>query len=432
MLIQFFTPYITLCFLASWGLAQNLEGLGMFKYVNTRPVQVDDFIFYPMVLNPTTGVAALAFVLTCILIVVFMLNIRASFYLNKWVGGTSLILWLLPGLLSMTGYLPDIQGMGPDVFRFNEGFPGSMESAAANLLICLVSGWSIIMLLGSLWQKNTFKNVYDHIWYTLGLIAALYFVVDAGLPSYKTDLAEADDRMVRTLQLFSTAEERLEILCAQPKVKALSPALCALAPELKWSIFNHLDLKGNLRARIEPPSWTIKLAQDPMLARQINALNNWACILGQQLAQCQKIPSDTALSIQGIDTPMAFPTPNYAQQINYLFASMEKTDLHIQDIERGHNLRYFVFLFLAFLAGGKLANASRTMVKIDSVRPPSWTLIFIKYASRKTIVWFKSLAIFIADKSRYLAKQAITLFALYQKTRAASREQRKKSEPGQE
>ncbi|MDO8777829.1 MAG: hypothetical protein Q7K57_55745 [Burkholderiaceae bacterium] len=427
MLLQFFLPYLTLCHLASWGLAQNLEGLGLFKYLNTPPMQVGGAIFYPMNLNPTIGVANLAVVLTGVLVVVFLLNIRSCFYLNKWVGRTGLILWLLPGLLSMLGYMPDIRGMAPDVFRFGKGFPGSMESAAANLLICLVGGWSLIMLLSSLWKKNTFKNAYDHIWYTLGLIAALYFVVDAGLSSYKENLADADDRMVRTLQLFRTAEKRLEVLCALPETAELSPALCALAPELKWDVLSYLDMKGNLRAKVKPPDWAATLASDPVVARQIGALNNWACAQGQQPAQCQKVPIDTALSIQDVDTPLAFPPPNYAEAIQKFHASMEKSDRRIHDIERGHNLRYFGFLIVAILAGGKLANASRAMVKDDSVRPPSWILIAIKYAGTKTMASLKHLATLSAHAYRYLAQHAAALLVRYQEARAASLEQRKKA-----
>lgn len=427
MFLQFFLPYLTLCHLASWGLAQNLEGLGLFKYLNTPPMQVGDAIFYPMNLNPTMGVANLAVVLTGVLTIVFLLNIRACFYLNKWFGCTGFILWLLPGLLSMLGYVPDIRGMGPDVFRFNEGFPGSMESAAANLLICLVGGWSLILLLSSLWKKNTFKNAYDHIWYTLGLIAALYFVVDAGLSSYKEDLADADDRMVRTLQLFHTAEKRLEVLCTLPETARLSPALCALAPELKWGVLSYLDIKGNLRAKVEPPGWATTLASDPMLARQIGALNNWACAQGQQPAQCQKVPIDTALSIQDVDAPLAFPPPNYAKAIQQFHASMEKSDRRIHDIERGHNLRYFGFLIVAILAGGKLANASRAMVKDDSVRPPSWILTAIKYAGKKTMAWLKRVATLIVHVYRYLAQHATALLVRYQEARAASLVQRKKA-----
>lgn len=427
MLLQFFLPYLTLCHLASWGLAQNLEGLKLFEYLSTSPMQVGDAIFYPMYRNPTMGVDNLAVVLTGVLVVVFLLNIRACFYLNKWVGRTGLILWLLPGLLSMLGYTLDIRGMGPDVFRFGEGFPGSMESAAANLLICLVGGWSLILLLSSLWKKNIFKNAYDHIWYPIGLIAALYFVVDAGLPSYKEDLADADDRMVRTLQLFRTAEKRLEVLCALPETVELSPALCALAPELKWGVLSYLDMKGNVRAKVEPPGWAATLASDPVLAHEIGALNNWACAQGQQPAQCQKVPIDTALSIRDVDTPLVFPPPNYAEAIHQFHASMEKSDRRIHDIERGRNLRYFGFLFVAILAGGKLANASRAMVKDDSVRPPSWILTAIKYAGKKTTASLKFLAALSAHAYCFFAQHAAALLVRYQEARAARLEQRNKA-----
>lgn len=427
MLFQFFLPYLTFCHLASWGLAQNLEGLGLFKYLNTLPMQAGDTIFNPMNFDTRMGIANLIVVLICALVVVFLLNIRACFYLNKWVGGTSLILWLLPGLLSMLGYMPDISGMGPDVFRFGEGFPGSMESAAANLLLCLVGGWSLILLLSSLWKKNTFKNAYDHIWYTLGLIAALYFVVDAGLSSYKEDLTDADDRMVRTLQLFHTAEKRLEVLCALPETAGLSPTLCALAPELKWGVPSYLGMKGNLRAKIEPPGWAASLASDPVLAREIGALNNWACAQGQQPAQCQKVPIDTALSTEDVDVPLAFPPPNYAEAIQRFHASMEKSDRRIHDIERGHNLRYFGFLIVAILAGGKLANASRAMVENDSVRPSSWILTTIKYAGKKTMASLKRLATLIAHAYRCLALHAAALLVSYREARVASLEQRRKA-----
>jgi hypothetical protein len=427
MILQFFLPYLTLCFLGSWGVAQNLEGLGLFKYLNTQPMDIGDTVIYPMNLNPTAGVATVAVVLTSLLVVVFLLNIRACFYLNKWVGYTGLILWILPGLLSMLGYIPDIRSMSPDMFNFGQGFPGSMESAAANLFICLVGGWSLILLLSSRWKKNSFKNAYDHIWYTLGLIAALYFVVDAGLPSYKEELVDADERMVRTLQLFSTAEKRLEVLCALPESAQLSPSLCELAPEMKWGVLSYLDMKGNVRAKIEPPGWVATLATDPAIARQIEALNNWACAKGKQPAQCQKIPINTALSTQDLNTTLAFPSSNYAKAIQRFHASMEKSERRIHDIERGHNLRYFGFLIVAVLAGGKLANASRAMTKADSVRPPSWILTASKYVGKRVTALLKFLMMLTAYGYRYLAQHATARVARIKKARTARLKQRKKS-----
>jgi hypothetical protein len=88
-------------------------------------------------------------------------------------------------------------------------------------------------------------------------------------------------------------------------------------------------------------------------------------------------------------------------------ASMEKSDQHIHDIERGHNLRYFGFLFVAILAGGKLANASRAMVKHELVRPKSWLLTIIYYLSKKIIIFFVFLINLGAFACRHFAKEPL-------------------------
>lgn len=431
MLNLFFMPYVNLCLQAAWGVAQNLEGLGFFGYLNTAPMIENSMVFYPTNFNPAQGVGIIAAIISCVFFIVFLLNIRACFYLNKWFGVISLVLWFLPGILSVVGWMPEYQNMGPDVFRFGKGFPGSTVSGAANLFICLLGGWSIIMLFSTLWKKNSFKNAYDHVWYTVGLSAALYFVVDTGLPSYKDDLSNADNHMVQTLQFFYSAEERIQTLCLQPEVIELSSSLCKIAPELKSTTLDYLELNKILRAKIEPPDWTVRLPQSQVLADQINVLNNWACVQGQALSQCQKIPIGTAISMKDLDTLVVFPPPSYAEKIQSLHESMKKTDLYVQDIEKAHNLRYFLFLLLAFLAGGKLANSSRAMIKHDiTFLEKSWLVIIFKYAyvfmvgflSRCKLL-FNYLKVKIFDMFFYLIHKIKKLLKHYKNSRKFKRKQ---------
>ncbi|WP_413739598.1 hypothetical protein ACL2XQ_19865 [Sodalis sp. RH14] len=98
---------------------------------------------------------------------------------------------------------------------------------------------------------------------------------------------------------------------------------------------------------------------------------------------------------------------------------MQKADDHIQEIERGHNVRYFVFLLLAFVAGGKLANASRSMVEHDKVRPPSWLFMIIRFIAIKALLMCRMLATGVI---RPLI-QLISLSAVWRKMRAARREE---------
>lgn len=393
ILIKFLLPYMMFCNLAAWGLAQNLEGMGLFKYLNAEQMQFGDEVHYLLTLSATRGVNGLSALLTLMLILISLLNIRASFYLNKRVGWASLGLWCLPGVLSLLDHAPDLRRFGPDVFRFGDNFPGSTYSAAASLIICVVAGWSAILLFSTLWKKNTFKNAYDHIWYVLGLTAALYFVADNGLPSYKRDLAEADERMTRTLQLFKSGEENLQILCAMPDATKLAPDVCRIASDMKWSIQNRLDMQDYLRVQIELPGWISALAGKPELARQISMLNKWACNDVTFSKICQTVPIETAIHAKDISAPIVFPSADYAARLQRLDKSMQKAHARIHEIEQGRNTRYFVFLILAFFVGGKLANASRSIVSHDVVRPPSWVFMACKSISHLLLFLLNVLSI---------------------------------------
>ncbi|TWD43888.1 hypothetical protein [Pantoea sp. SJZ147] len=386
LLMKFLHPYLLFCNLAAWGLAQNIEGLGLFSYINDFPMRVGNQVIYPLNFDPTHGVNVLCGALFFILIPVSLLNIRAGFYLNRRAGWISLCIWVIPGVISLLGYVPDFHNFGPDKFEYGAGFTGSWPSAAANLIIFLIAGWSTIMLFGALWTRDKFKNVYDHFWYVLGLIAALYFVVDSGLPSYKEDLSESSDRITSIMQFYRNGEQNLEALCKDPAVVNRTPDLCSLTSEMKWGFQDSLFSKEIIRARADLPDWVKSVASNPSLKKQIDTFNVIACSSGQIRGNCQVIPFEMSLGEDGYRNSVAFLPPPYAQALQRLHKSMQKADEHVQEIEKGHNARYFVFLLLAFTAGGKLANASRSMVKNDTVRPSSWLLIIIRFVIMK-VLW---------------------------------------------
>lgn len=146
LLLKFLHPYLMFSNLAAWGLAQNLEGLGLFHSINDLPLQVGNDLIYPWKVSPTHGVNGLSGLMTILLLPIALLNIRARFYLNRCMGWISLFFWISPGTFSLMGYVPDFNSFGPDVFRFGSDFTDSVSFAAADLLISMVAGWSIIML----------------------------------------------------------------------------------------------------------------------------------------------------------------------------------------------------------------------------------------------------------------------------------------------
>lgn len=419
LLLKFLHPYLMFSNLAAWGLAQNLEGLGIFHSINDLPLQVGSDVIYPWNISPTHGVNGLSSLMTLLLLPIAFLNIRAGFYLNRCMGWISLVLWISPGALSLMGYVPELNSFGPEVFRFGSGFTGSVPSAAALLFISMVTGWSVIMLFSALWKKNTFKNAYDHIWYVLGLIAALYFVTDSGLPSYKEDLSEAGERTTLIMQHYRNGEQNLDVLCREPGVKDQVPDLCSLAPEIRWSQQDSFASKDILRARIDLPDWVTRVAYDRDIGKQIEAFNALACSPHSLRGDCDVVPIEMDLSGEDYKTPRAFLTPAYAQRLLRLHQSMQKADARIQDIEQGHNTRYFVFLTLAFVAGGKLANTSRSMARHDTVRPRSWLFTGIRFIVHNTLLVIKFLTTkLVFPLLRRLVKQVKELTARV-KTRPA-------------
>lgn len=84
LLLKFLHPYLLFCNLAAWGLAQNLEGLGLFHYINDVPMRVGNEVIYPLNFSPIHGVNGLSGVLTLMLIPISLLNIRAGWPAPRW------------------------------------------------------------------------------------------------------------------------------------------------------------------------------------------------------------------------------------------------------------------------------------------------------------------------------------------------------------
>lgn len=372
---SFFAPYIQICLLAAWGIAQNLEGLGLFGVLNSAPMQVGQYSFTPLNLNPLPGVLALSVCTAVMLIYSLVTNVRAGFYLGPRAGVLVVALWLAPGAAALFGISLVPSELGPDVFRFNAGFTGSVGSAAANLFLFLTAGWSSVMLVGVRWKKDQSKNAYDHLWYSLGLVAALYFVTDSGLPFYRADLDNAIGRYEKLLDVYIAAATSLSAACeTSPSIQDTSPALCEMLPTIVQGIKLDRELQRPVRPSVDLGDWA-KYLRGPPVAAEIARLSALPC---ETALPCHKYPADIALDGDAHLRGRGFPSNAYLDSFPRYRASLVKAHEKIGSTERSHNLRYFAFLAVAFLAGGKLANASRSLRQADKVRPASWSIIVLR------------------------------------------------------
>jgi hypothetical protein len=382
---SFFIPYVQICLLAAWGIAQNLEGLGLFGVLNDAPAQFGQYTLSPLYLNPLPGVLTLSVLTMLTLVYGFVTTVRAGFYLGPRAGALISLLWLAPGVAAIFGTSLISPQSGPDVFRFNAGFTGSVGPAAASLFLFLTAGWSTVMLVGVRWKKDPFKNAYDHLWYSLGLVAALYFVTDSGLPFYRDDLDDATSHYEKLLDTYMAAAPDLSAACATSSaVRSTSPLLCETLPAITRGIKLDRELQRPVRPSVDLGNWTQALRR-PAIAAEIARLSALPC---DTALPCHKYPIEIALNADAHFHGHGFPPNAYLDSFPKYRASLVKAHEKIASTERSHNFRYFAFLAVAFLAGGKLANASRSLRAVDKVRPASWLLIAMRspYRISKQIV----------------------------------------------
>lgn len=373
--LMFLSPYLSLCQIASWGIAQNLEGLHLFGYLNNFYM---DGVSYPIWnLSPIQGVIILSMLYTPLLFATFAFNVRACFYLSNKIGFISLATWLLPGILAVNGIVFDFKSLAPDQFEFSEGFPGGVGSTAVNLLVFLILGWSLWLLVGSRWKREKVKNVYDHFWYPVGLVTALYFVANAGLNSYIKDINDANERLTQTLQLYTKSVDNITVACKEsPQFLTHAATLCRLADNMRREILSELQLNPTAKARTQSYSfdWTKTLSTnyDGAIVREIDFANIWGCGRSIHLKACFNVPPETAITMNDIDRHYFFLPNTYVRAIDKDLAAMAKYDDKITTIRQSYNFRYFAFILVAFLAGGKIANVSRSLMPADKGKPISW------------------------------------------------------------
>lgn len=378
-LFEFFTPYLKICHIAAWGIAQNLEGIGLFGYLNNYYVSG---VPYPVWnLSPTQGVTLVSLVYTALLLFLFLVNIRAAFYLGKGYGYAALSAWLIPGVLTIAGVSFDVATLGPDKFEYGQGFPGNLGSAVINLLLFMILGWSVITLIGAWFHREKFKHAYDHIWYPLALMAAVYFVVDAGFDSYQRDFKHSDEKITQYLNLYSTSAASAVAACEKsPSLFQQAEHLCTTLGGLQSEIKVDLEFSGELRARSQLSRWVTLLAggKDEALSREINIANMWACDQGHLRENCTRIPMDAALKTADLDTTYLFPPNDYAVAIEKHQLALVKADSKIREVQQSRNYRYFAFLGVAFLAGGKVSNSTRSLSRNGEEKPISWLLLLFR------------------------------------------------------
>lgn len=356
LLLNFLKPYIIFCSSATYSLIQNLESIDWISF--WRGIYIDPHSVF-------TSFLGLYIIFFSLLI---LLSILASFSLNRVIGGIAVISWALPSILSMSGVF-SANVYIPESYHINDGtmYVGDAISTLFNVFTVFILGWSTVTLfIHFLKIKKGFKEFYDHIWYIIGLTAAVIFVVESNTAFYKSELDMTENKISQNISLTLSQLNYAHSECLNERDNlfeaGISEKFCEWIPKAKFNYFwisednsftRHLKNKDEIRELV-PNS----------LLKDIEKFNQYICSSEKKVSNCNSI----SFEFGRFSNEFNWPNSRYALAIVPLNESLamfwdQSTKNHskIKKTEKNPNIKWFFYMVLGFIVGGKVANSSRVL-----------------------------------------------------------------------
>lgn len=393
---SFFSPYIAFLYGAAYSIQQILEGIGLassnFLERNDKGLIVGSYW------SPAEAVIPILGLLLLYSIALFCALLAAGFVIARWRGVTVAFAALAaPGLLSVAGLWPQINYL-PDSFYIGGGSLGSPLGMVPLLMLSLLTGWCItIIAYDTLNLTDKFRGYYDHLWYATALLAGVFFVADSVGSRHLSKLAE-ENRISRAASLYLLNQVRsYDQFC---KTQGLAETLsCTWASDVQQTlneyaaygedIFHQLgpDESAEIYAGIRRSVPEQEIIQ---IRNEIERYNRTVCPveeLGNGVRQharpsgvCQSPPSAFCRAFPDgpeglVDKYMITRSVALASEciIPTLVASKAKQEDLIVAIESKQKERYqrwWLFIGLAAVVGGKIANSTTKVANLDKRDPP--------------------------------------------------------------
>jgi hypothetical protein len=177
---SFFQPYTKFLHGAAYNLHQILEGLGIVSSSFTERDDVGKIIGGYW--SPDEAmVITLGFLVMLSLLLIPLLS-AAAYTVGKKRGVLIFFaLLFFPGVLNSVGLFPIINYLPTRYTIHGVGNLGSEVGLIPLLMLCAITGWAIMVLAyDNLNLTERFRQIYDHFWFPLALVAAVFFVADNG------------------------------------------------------------------------------------------------------------------------------------------------------------------------------------------------------------------------------------------------------------
>lgn len=364
----FIKPYYWVSFIASYGVAQNLEGIGWFGYFNNI---YEPGIPYPLLnLSPVTGVKTISLLYFLFFALMNFIFVRGTYVLGGKLGLVSLLIVFMPGFLSLMGFSPRWWLLIPEEFHLGAGYIGGFWSSGINFVIAFVFGWSAVLMLANLFKSPKFKHGYDHLWCLLSLVGCMYLVVDSQAKSDREQMLETNKLLGDYLQLYKGRYESLKDYClVDTSFSKNEKAACKAATQI-FSVLSFNVVGDEPELRRYGDSWLESLPEASDIAR----INTFFCSGTDLNESCRETPSHLMVNSQSYGRKDYIPLPDQGERVRKLYDRLGKLVDKVKVAHEHENLKYFLFCIVSFLAGGKAATASLSLIGEGSMKSRSWLL----------------------------------------------------------
>ena len=177
---SFFHPYTTFLHGAAYNLHQVLEGLDVVSSSFAERDAAGKIIGGYW--SPDQAMVITLGYLVILSLLVIPLLAAAAYTVSKKQGLlTFSALLFLPGVMNCLGLFPMINYLPTRYTIHGVGNLGSEIGLIPLLMLCAIIGWGIMILAyDNLNLTDRFRQIYDHFWFPLALVAAVFFVADNG------------------------------------------------------------------------------------------------------------------------------------------------------------------------------------------------------------------------------------------------------------
>ena len=387
--IKFLQPYVLMLLGMTYSLQQVLEGLGINKTrfepwkngsgaIVGSMLDVDSSLVLPML-------AVLVFCVVWFFLI--LIALRAIWEGRAMVIGVLLL--VIPGFLSIVGAWPEVQWLP---YVIGSGYVGNPWGMLLLQVFAMTSGWALTVLLTHwLGLDDRFRHGYDQFWYALAILAGLFFVADLNANRQRDDLRQSVATSRAASSYLLNQVQRLDEACQSGAVKlALA---CRWARSSQWQLERYAQYGENLFWQLGPEQeWRIytgsATAQNDnvvdALRQELHQYNLQMCPvtdLGGGATQssrvsrscqtsptdfCTAYPSRKLASVDPIEARLrtvAIANECIVPTLHRLKVEQVALAAVVDDNAKAWYLRTMFFIFVAFVAGGKVANASVPMTE---------------------------------------------------------------------